>query len=88
LYYWEEVPKEKTPEGANDGGNDKRRWRRRWRQRWRPWWWWPFRDASNVLCGLPSLHLGALCISRRVFLGHGGDEVAHGRFGTCGWRRL
>jgi hypothetical protein len=25
LYYWEEVPKEKTPEGTNDGGNDKRR---------------------------------------------------------------
>jgi hypothetical protein len=21
LYYWEEVPKEKTPEGPNDGGN-------------------------------------------------------------------
>jgi hypothetical protein len=22
LYYWEEVPKEKTPEGPNDGGDD------------------------------------------------------------------
>jgi hypothetical protein len=22
LYYWEEVPKERTPEGPNDGGND------------------------------------------------------------------
>jgi hypothetical protein len=22
LYYWEEVPKKKTPEGPNDGGND------------------------------------------------------------------
>jgi hypothetical protein len=22
LYYWEEVPKEKTPEGPNGGGND------------------------------------------------------------------
>jgi hypothetical protein len=22
LYYWEEVPKEKTPEGPNCGGND------------------------------------------------------------------
>jgi hypothetical protein len=22
LYYWEEVPKEKTPEGPNSGGND------------------------------------------------------------------
>jgi hypothetical protein len=22
LYYWDEVPKEKTPEGPNDGGND------------------------------------------------------------------
>jgi hypothetical protein len=22
LYYWEEVPKEKTPEGPNDGGNN------------------------------------------------------------------
>jgi hypothetical protein len=22
LYYWEEVPKEMTPEGPNDGGND------------------------------------------------------------------
>jgi hypothetical protein len=31
-----------------------------------------------VLCGLPSLHLGALCIGRRVFLGHGGDEAAYG----------
>jgi hypothetical protein len=24
LYYWEEVPKEKTPEGPNSGGNDDR----------------------------------------------------------------
>jgi hypothetical protein len=35
-----------------------------------------------VLCGLPSLHLGALHIGRRVFPGHGGDEAVHVRFGT------
>jgi hypothetical protein len=41
-----------------------------------------------VLCGLPSLHLGALRISRRMFLGQGGDEAAYGGFGTRGRRRL
>jgi hypothetical protein len=41
-----------------------------------------------VLCGLPSLHLGGLRISRGVFLGHGGDEAAHRRFGTRGRGRL
>jgi hypothetical protein len=41
-----------------------------------------------VLCGLPSLHLRALRIGRRVFPGHGGNEVAHGGFGARGRRRL
>jgi hypothetical protein len=41
-----------------------------------------------VLCGLLSLHLGALRIGWQAFLGHGGDEAAHGRFWTLGWRRL
>jgi hypothetical protein len=40
-----------------------------------------FRDASDVLCSLPSLHLGALRIGRRMFPGHGGDEAACGGFG-------
>jgi hypothetical protein len=48
----------------------------------------PFWDAFDVLCGLPSLHLGALCIGRRVFPDHGGDEATHRRFGTRGRRRL
>jgi hypothetical protein len=48
----------------------------------------PFRDASNVLCGLPSLHLGALRIDRRMFPGHGGDEAVYGGFGTRGQRQL
>jgi hypothetical protein len=37
---------------------------------------------------LPSLHLGALRIGRRVFPGHGGNEAVHGGFGTRGLRRL
>jgi hypothetical protein len=41
-----------------------------------------------VLSGLPSLHLGALRIGRRMFLGHGGNEAAYGGFGTRGRRRL
>jgi hypothetical protein len=41
-----------------------------------------------VLCDLPSLHLRALRIGRRVFLGHGGDEAAHGGLGMRGRRRL
>jgi hypothetical protein len=36
----------------------------------------------DVLCGLPALHLGALHIGRRMFLGHGGDEAAYGGFGA------
>jgi hypothetical protein len=84
--YWQEVPKEKTPEGPNgggdDGGNDDNNDD-------------GDDDGGNpgddnpfglhhVLCGLSSLHLGALRIGRRVCPGHGGDEAAHGRFGTSG----
>jgi hypothetical protein len=41
-----------------------------------------------VLCGLTSLHLGALRIGRRMFPGHGGNETAYGGFGMRGRRRL
>jgi hypothetical protein len=42
----------------------------------------------RVLCGLPSLHLGALRIGRQMFLCQGGDKVPYGGFGMCGRRRL
>jgi hypothetical protein len=41
-----------------------------------------------VLCGLSSLHLGALRIGRRVFSGHGGNEAVHGGFGMRGRRKI
>jgi hypothetical protein len=41
-----------------------------------------------MCCGLPSLHLGALRIGRRMFPGHGGDEATYGGFGARGRRRL
>jgi hypothetical protein len=41
-----------------------------------------------MLCGLPSLHLGAQRIGRRMFLGHGGNEVEYGGLGMSGRRRL
>jgi hypothetical protein len=57
LYYWEEVPKEKTPEspnggddgGADDGGDPSDED--------------PF-GMHPMCCGLPSLHIGALRIGR------------------------
>jgi hypothetical protein len=92
LYIWEEVPKEKTPEGPNgggnnDGGDDNG-------------------DATTeatmaeilattTLSGcircvvrLVSLHLGALRNGQRMFSGHGGDEAANGGFGARSRRRL
>jgi hypothetical protein len=73
LFYWEEVPKEKTPEGPNSGGDpddgddgdnsddpsdiD------------------PFEMRSVMLCGLSSLHLRSLRIGRGVFLGYERPEV-------------
>jgi hypothetical protein len=50
--------------------------------------WQPFRVASDVLCGLPSLHLGSLHNGRQMFPSHGGDEVAYGWFGARGRGRL
>jgi hypothetical protein len=47
-----------------------------------------FREASDVLCGLPSLHLEALRNGRRMFPGHRGDDAAYGGFGERGRRRL
>jgi hypothetical protein len=41
-----------------------------------------------VLCGLPSLHHGALRIGRQVFPGHGGDEAVYGGLVTSGRGRL
>jgi hypothetical protein len=69
LYIWEEVPKEKTPEGPNGGGNDNGGDNNGdgddgGDDGGDPGDDDPFQDASDVLCGLPSLHLGALRIGR------------------------
>jgi hypothetical protein len=84
LYIWEEVAKEKTPDGPNGGGNDDggddngdgddggdND---------------PF--GMHLMCSLPSLHLGALRNGQQMFPGHGGDEAAYGGFGASGRRQL
>jgi hypothetical protein len=44
--------------------------------------------ASDVLCGLPSLHRGSIRNGRRMFPSHGGDEAAYGGFGARSRGRL
>jgi hypothetical protein len=77
LFYWEEVPKEKPPEGPNgggdpdDGGNGD--------NEDDPGYVNPF--GTDMLCDLPSLHLGSLRVGRGVFPRYGGNKATYGRFG-------